>query len=102
MGAARPGKGWCWFRSWTRRSSTAIFRSPLRALFGLTEAEARLASALVAGKTVEAYARDRGVTVGTARYQLNQVLGKVGARRQADLVRQVLCSAAALVVPGPD
>lgn len=74
----------------------------LRALFGLTEAEARLASALVAGKTVEAYARDRGVTVGTARYQLNQVLGKVGARRQADLVRQVLCSAAALVVPGPD
>lgn len=74
----------------------------LRALFGLTEAEARLASALVAGKTVEAYARDRGVTVGTARYQLNQVLGKVGARRQADLVRRVLCSAAALVVPGPD
>ncbi|WZB68399.1 hypothetical protein WJ971_14920 [Achromobacter xylosoxidans] len=42
------------------------------------------------------------MTVGTARYQLNQVLGKVGARRQADLVRQVLCSAAALVVPGPD
>ncbi|WP_052097065.1 hypothetical protein [Achromobacter sp. RTa] len=67
----------------------------LRALFDLTEAEARLASALVAGKTVEEYARSRGITVGTARYQLNQVLGKAGAHRQADLVRQVLCSAAA-------
>lgn len=70
----------------------------LRALFGLTEAEARLASALVAGWTVEEYARGRGITVGTARYQLNQVLGKAGARRQADLVRQVLCSAAAQMI----
>ncbi|CAM4129742.1 helix-turn-helix transcriptional regulator [Kerstersia similis] len=67
----------------------------LRALFDLTEAEAQLASALVAGMTVEQYAQKRGVTVGTARYQLNQVLVKSGARRQADLVRRVLNSAAA-------
>lgn len=67
----------------------------LKALFDLTEAEARLASALVAGSTVEQYAQQRGVTVGTARYQLNQVLVKTGAHRQADLVRRVLGCAAA-------
>lgn len=67
----------------------------LKALFDLTGAEARLASALVAGSTVEQYARQRGVTIGTARCQLNQVLLKTGAHRQADLVRRVLCSAAA-------
>lgn len=67
----------------------------LKVLFELTDAEARLASALVAGSTVEQYAQLRGVTVGTARYQLNQVLLKTGAHRQADLVRRVLCSAAA-------
>lgn len=67
----------------------------LEVLFDLTGAEARLASALVAGSTVEQYAQQRGVTIGTARYQLNQVLLKTGAHRQADLVRRVLCSAAA-------
>ena len=67
----------------------------LKVLFDLTEAEARLAGALVAGSTVEQYATLRGVTVGTARYQLNQVLLKTGAHRQSDLVRRVLCCAAA-------
>jgi len=64
-------------------------------LFGLTQAESRLASALVAGQTVEYFAHQRGVSVGTVRYQLRQVLAKTGAERQADLVRRVLCSAAA-------
>ncbi|SOY44395.1 Putative transcription regulator protein (fragment) [Cupriavidus taiwanensis] len=67
----------------------------LRALFDLTEAEARLASALVDGVTVEQYAQRRGVKVGTVRFQLNQVLVKSGAHRQADLVRRVLRSVAA-------
>ncbi|MGZ5183829.1 MAG: helix-turn-helix transcriptional regulator, partial [Caldimonas sp.] len=67
----------------------------LRALFDFTNAEANLASALVSGVTVEQYAQSRGVTIGTVRTQLNQVLSKSGAHRQADLVRRVLCSAAA-------
>ncbi len=67
----------------------------LRALFDFTNAEAMLASALVAGITVEEYAQSRGVKIGTVRTQLNQVLCKSGAHRQADLVRRVLCSAAA-------
>ena len=73
----------------------------LKALFNFTDAEARLASALVSGVTVDQYAENRGVKIGTIRTQLSQVLGKSGANRQADLVRRVLCSAAAALPPGP-
>ena len=69
-------------------------------LFELTAAESRLTSALVAGVTLEEYAARRGVELSTVRYQLKQVLAKTGTRRQVDLVRQILCSAAARVV-GP-
>ncbi|MCL9844309.1 helix-turn-helix transcriptional regulator [Ralstonia solanacearum] len=67
----------------------------LAALFDLTEAEARLASALVQGDTLEQYAQRRGVSIGTVRYQLKQVLSKTGTNRQSELMRKVLCSAAA-------
>ena len=67
----------------------------LAALFGLTQAESRLASAIVQGDTLEEYARRRGVSVGTVRFQLRQVLAKTGTNRQSELMRKILCSAAA-------
>jgi DNA-binding CsgD family transcriptional regulator/PAS domain-containing protein len=67
----------------------------LTRLFGLTPAEARLVGAMVTGSTVEQFAQHRGVSVGTVRGQLKQVLAKTGVGRQADLVRLVLSSAAA-------
>lgn len=70
----------------------------LMALFELTSAEAKLTSALVAGTSLEEYALLRGVTVGTARYQLKRVLAKTGSSRQSDLVRRVLCSAAGHII----
>ena len=79
----------------------AIPAESLAAFFDLTEAESRLTSALVAGATLEEYAQRRGVGLGTVRYQLKQVLAKTGARRQADLVRRILCSAAAHVAESP-
>lgn len=70
-------------------------------MFDLTPAEARLVGALVTGTTLEQYATQRGVSIGTARGQLKQVQAKTGARRQPDLVRMVLTSAAAhLLAPG--
>ncbi len=77
------------------RPTSDIPVAALIELFGLTHAESRLTSALVAGHTLEHFAHQRGVSVGTARYQLRQVLAKTGTERQADLVRAVLCSAAA-------
>jgi DNA-binding CsgD family transcriptional regulator len=76
-----------------------IPQEALTRMFGLTPTEAALVGALVAGSTVEDYARHRGVSVGTARVQLKQVQAKTGARRQAELVRLVLCSAAGQLLP---
>ena len=64
-------------------------------LFNLSPAEAALAAALCAGWSVSDFARDRGISVGTARIQLKSVLSKTNTRRQADLVRQICASIAA-------
>ena len=75
----------------------------LAAMFGLTQAESRLASAVVQGSTLEEYALRRGVSIGTVRFQLKQVLSKTGTNRQSELMRTILCSAAAHAAGfGPD
>jgi DNA-binding CsgD family transcriptional regulator len=65
------------------------------ALFGLSPAESRLATALYRGLSVNEYAAQRGITVGTARIQLKHVLAKTRSRRQSDLVRQLSLSVSA-------
>lgn len=64
-------------------------------LLGVTPAEAALVATLAAGGTLEQHARQRGVSAGTVRGQLKQVLAKTGTHRQAELVRLALSSAAA-------
>jgi DNA-binding CsgD family transcriptional regulator/PAS domain-containing protein len=83
----------------TRAADTA--QVPLDAwcrLLGVTPAEATLVATLAAGGTVEQHALRRGVSVGTVRGQLKQVLAKTGSHRQADLVRLAVGSAAAHVL----
>lgn len=63
-------------------------------VFSLTPAEARLASAIASGETLAGFSERRGISVGTARIQLKQVLAKTASGRQAELVRK-LCSSAA-------
>jgi len=63
-------------------------------LFGLTASEARLASALSRGDSMEEAAEAMGVTVSTARTYLKQVFSKTGTGRQADLIRMILTSPA--------
>jgi DNA-binding CsgD family transcriptional regulator len=65
----------------------------LRTFFGLTPAEAALAQALAAGRTLQEYADAAQVTSETARWRLKQVLAKTDTRRQAELVRLLLSSA---------
>ena len=77
--------------------SGAIAPKAIAQLFGLTPAESRLTSALVGGFTLEQYALHHGVSPGTVRGQLKQVLHKTGAARQSELVRLLLSSAAAQV-----
>ena len=68
-------------------------------VFGLSPAESRVAAALCSGLTINEYASASGVTIGTARFQMKQVLAKTQAPRQADLVRQICSSVIAHVMP---
>jgi DNA-binding CsgD family transcriptional regulator/PAS domain-containing protein len=62
----------------------------LRAGFGLTGAEARLALALVTGTSLSDYAERRGISRHTARALLARVRGKLGVSSQRELVRLLL------------
>lgn len=80
------------------RLHSSISPEAMQELFSLTATEAHLASALADGLTLEKYALKKRVTLGTARYQLKQIFAKTGAKKQSDLMRQILCSAAAQLV----
>ena len=79
-------------------AGAAVSPEAIACLLGLSGAEARLAAGLVAGKTLEQYAAQRGVGIGTVRGQVKQVFAKTGTTRQAELVGLLLTSAAALVL----
>jgi DNA-binding CsgD family transcriptional regulator len=60
--------------------------SRLRAAFLMTPAEVKLAVALMEGASLDAYARDRGIAISTARNQLQSLFEKTGTHRQGELV----------------
>lgn len=68
----------------------------LAAHFGFTAAEARLAAALATRQSLEEYAEQAGITIGTARWTLKNALSKAGCRRQSELVQLVATSIASL------
>jgi DNA-binding CsgD family transcriptional regulator len=59
----------------------------LAEFFGLSRAEARVAAALLTGKTVSQIAAGTGVQIPTLRTQLSSIMRKVGVQRQSDLIR---------------
>jgi DNA-binding CsgD family transcriptional regulator len=62
----------------------------LMRLYGLTQAEARLAQQLAAGHDLKDIAAATHRTMNTVRTQLKQAFQKTGTSRQAQLVRLVL------------
>jgi len=62
----------------------------LRTLFGMTEAEARLAVCLADGEPLQGAAEHLGITYGTARSRLTQLFEKTGTRSQSELIRLLL------------
>jgi DNA-binding CsgD family transcriptional regulator len=75
-------------------SPLAARAEDLAAMFGLTEAQARLARDIAAGMTLAAHAAAEAIPAETARSRLKAVLARTGCRRQADL--------AALIARLPD
>lgn len=67
----------------------------LARVFGLTPAEARVASHLANGETAEQIATTLSVSINTVRFHIRQVLLKLGAPRVVDVVR-LLCQGEAL------
>ncbi len=61
----------------------------LRALYGLTEAEANLAQALQAGVLLADYAREHAVTLNTVYTHLRRIKDKTGYSRIAALTRKL-------------
>ncbi len=62
------------------------FRTIVRKLYDVTEAEARVTEALLSGLTVQAIAERQGVSTQTIRTHLKSVFAKTGVTRQADLI----------------
>jgi len=73
-------------------------RNLLASLYGLTDAEAEIATLLSAGHSIEEAAEIRGVKFSTARSQLKSVFSKTGVNRQSDLLRLLLNNVTALLL----
>jgi DNA-binding CsgD family transcriptional regulator len=68
----------------------AVSEPRLADAYGLTPAEARLLSALVAGHGLTDYASGSGISINTAKTHMRNVFQKMGHNRQVDVVRAVL------------
>ena len=81
-------------------AATVIFSDPdaaihsseqvLAAVYGLTPAEGRLLSGLLSGQTLSGYAECAGISINTAKTQMQHIFHKTGHTRQIDLIRAVL------------
>ena len=58
-------------------------------LFGITPAECAAVGAIVAGKSLDEHAREKGIAVDTARKQLKAAMGKSGVSSQKALVARL-------------
>ncbi|BCJ91878.1 hypothetical protein IZ6_26130 [Terrihabitans soli] len=89
-------------RRWDRTAAIAVvfIRDPLkqgdeqaaaiaRLAFGLTEAEAHLATALQSGVALAQYARTRKLSLNTVYTHLRRIKEKTGTRRMADLTSKL-------------
>ncbi|MDQ2803309.1 MAG: helix-turn-helix transcriptional regulator [Pseudomonadota bacterium] len=96
------GEGAC--RAWVCVTDPTANRPDLArrlgALFGLTLAEQRIAVALLQGLSPAEVAEGHAVSLPTVRTQIQSIFGKLGVRRQSEMVR-VIAGAAALPIDAP-
>lgn len=71
----------------------------LQALFGMTQAEARLAVHLASGESLRLAADQLGITYGTARTRLIQLFQKTGTQSQGQLIHLLLSCLPGLELP---
>lgn len=74
------------------RTSKALSEQGLIALFGLTPAEACVTQKLALGCSLEEAAELLDISKNTAKTQLSRVFGKVGVKRQTELMQAIYAS----------
>lgn len=74
----------------------------LRQLYGLTDAEAATALAVLRAGSLQAAAQARGVSLSTVRTHLQRVYEKIGIHRLPDLARLLQALDGGIVPPGAD
>jgi DNA-binding CsgD family transcriptional regulator len=74
----------------TDRQMTEERLAAAAAVYGITQAQARVAALIVAGHDTVSAARELGVSVNTARTHLQRMFEKTGVRSQPALVRALL------------
>lgn len=74
------------------RTSHALSEQGLITLFGLTPAEARVTQKLALGCTLDESAELLEVSINTAKTLLSRVFGKVGVKRQTELMQAIYAS----------
>lgn len=67
--------------------------------YGLSPAEAKLATALLRGQAPGDYAQTRGISNNTVKTQLKQVLAKTGTHRQSELMQLLVTGFGMLATP---
>ena len=67
----------------------ASLASRIRALYGLTRAEAEVVTALCDGKGIEQLSQERGVALNTVRTQMKTIYLKMDCSRQSELVARI-------------
>ncbi|WP_188581611.1 helix-turn-helix transcriptional regulator [Azorhizobium oxalatiphilum] len=70
-------------------SSAGVDPQKLKALFGLTPAEVRLAMKLGAGMDLSEVSENLEISIGTARHHLKSIFQKTDVRRQGELIKLI-------------
>ena len=74
------------------------FEQVLKGLYHFTNAEARLASALIRDPRLEQAAKSIGIKVNTARSHLKKIFQKTGTDRQSSLINHIVSGPAGLII----
>ncbi len=77
---------------------TQRFEEILKALYHFSNAEARLASALIQDPRLEQAANSIGIKVNTARSHLKKIFQKTGTDRQSSLINHIVSGPAGLII----
>ena len=86
----REPKAYALFAVDAQKSKAASPRRIIE-LFGVTNQEARIASLLAAGARLDEASARMGISIGTGRFHLKNLLGKTTTSRQAELSQLINC-----------